>query len=81
MARRAFGNADTFETVRSILFEENKIVGAIDHDLASKRSFSLAAKVTFQRQRNVERRIEEMKTEYTGSRIYSAMRKATSLFG
>lgn len=42
----------------SLLFEEHRRVGFIDPDIANKRSFSLAAKITFQRQRNVERDIE-----------------------
>lgn len=43
----------------SLMFARHRRVGALDLDLANKRSFSLAAKVTFQRQRNVEREIEE----------------------
>lgn len=44
--------------IESLLYEENHAVGYLDHDLAQKRSFSLAAKVTFQRQRNVQRQLQ-----------------------
>lgn len=44
--------------LESILYEDQRHVGYIDPDLAAKRSFSLAAKVTFQRQRNVERALQ-----------------------
>lgn len=41
--------------LEGLAYEEARHVAHIDHDLASKRSFSLAAKITFQRQRDVER--------------------------
>ncbi len=74
MSRSAFSNLQSREAIRAILFEEYKLVGAIDHDIASKRSFSLAAKVTFQRQRNVERRIDEMQAAYPHERINKIIR-------
>lgn len=43
----------------SAMFVRNRHVGTLDLDLANKVSFSLAAKVTFQRQRNVARQIDE----------------------
>lgn len=42
----------------SLLYQQNSHVPYLDVDLATKRSFSLAAKVTFQRQRNVHRALE-----------------------
>lgn len=42
----------------SLLYQQNSHVPYLDVDLATKRSFSLAAKVTFQRQRNVRRALE-----------------------
>lgn len=42
----------------SLLYQQNSRVHYLDVDLATKRSFSLAAKVTFQRQRNVRRALE-----------------------
>lgn len=41
--------------LESLLYEQHRAVHFLDTDLANKRSFSLAAKITFQRQRNVER--------------------------
>lgn len=67
------------EEMRSLLFEEHQRVGYLDHDLASKRSFSLAAKIVFQRQRNIERRLVEMQTEYTWNRINQAILRALGL--
>lgn len=43
----------------SMMYERRRHVGRLDFDIANKRSFSLAAKITFQRQRNVEREIAE----------------------
>lgn len=43
----------------SALYQQNRSVYFLDHDLANKRSFSLAAKIAFQRQRNVERQMAE----------------------
>lgn len=45
--------------VESASYRRNRHVSYLDLDLATKRSFSLAAKATFQRQRNVQREIEE----------------------
>lgn len=44
-------------------------VEQIDYDLASKRSYSLAAKVCFQRQRNVERRLESLTQSWSYNAI------------
>ena len=55
---RAFRTALFKDTARSMLYEMEHTIWALDVDLASKRSFSMAAKLTFQRQRNVERRLE-----------------------
>lgn len=49
--------------LESIAYATNKQVNFLDVDLATKKSFSLAAKVTFQRQRNVQREIEAYATE------------------
>jgi len=57
---RAFSTALFKDTARSMLYEMEHTIWALDVDLASKRSFSMAAKLTFQRQRNVERRLELM---------------------
>lgn len=52
------------ELVEEAAYQNNRHVSYIDHDLASKRSFSLAAKVTFQRQRNVAREIDGYAREH-----------------
>lgn len=54
-------NKEWMNEVESACFEENRFVHVIDHDLWSKRSFSMAAKITFQRQRNVRRSMEGMR--------------------
>lgn len=45
--------------LEELAWKNNRIVHAIDDDLAAMRSFSHMAKITFQRQRNVEREIRE----------------------
>lgn len=55
--------------LESLLFEDERNVGAIDHDLAVYRSFSLAAKIAFQRQRNVQRRLEGMQGNWMWRRL------------
>lgn len=45
--------------IESLLYENNREVHSIDPDLAVKKSFSYMAKVTFQRQRNVEKDLQE----------------------
>lgn len=60
----------------SLMFERRRHVGVLDLDLASKRSFSLAAKVTFQRQRNVAREIEAEAEDSPWSRAQEFLRKA-----
>lgn len=52
-------NAEHRDVYTSLLFQRHRWIGYIDVDLATKRSFSLAAKVTYQRQRNVAREIAE----------------------
>lgn len=70
--RWALKNPELRAELESLVYEDNRHVGWLDHDLASKRSFSLAAKVTFQRQRNVQRRIEQDVLESSPWRRISA---------
>ncbi len=42
----------------SLLYEENKHVWALDPDLAAMKSFSMNAKICFQRQRNVQKALD-----------------------
>jgi hypothetical protein len=61
--RKALRNLLADEAARaeytSAMYARNRNVSYIDLDLATKRSFSLAAKVAYQRQRNVARQIDE----------------------
>jgi hypothetical protein len=52
--RLAMADPDLRAEIRSLLFEQHRFVDRLDPDLAGMRSFSLAAKLCFQRQRNVE---------------------------
>lgn len=55
-------------------------VGYIDPDIAVYKSFSLNAKIVFQRQRNVQRRYERLTTDYPWSRLNALLRKIASPF-
>lgn len=44
--------------IESLLFQQYKSVGGLDYDIACHKSFSLAAKIAFQRQRNVAQAME-----------------------
>lgn len=57
------------DQIKEIFREDSYYVGGIDHDIANKRSWSVAAKVTFQRQRNIERKLDQCVKEYTWNRI------------
>ena len=50
------------EKILEIALEDEFQVYSLDYDIANKRSFSLAAKVTFQRQRNRERFIKTLES-------------------
>lgn len=67
------------EVVTHLLYEEERLVGRIDPDLAVMRSFSLNAKIAFQRQRNVERRLAGMGHEYPYQRINRAIFKVLGI--
>ena len=56
----ALTNAGNRAELESLLYNQFRFIDAVDYDLATKRSFSPAAKITFQRQRLVARHIEEM---------------------
>ncbi len=51
------------DALRDLYYEQNRRVGYIDPDLAVLKSFSLNAKICFQRQRNVERQLLEVVEE------------------
>lgn len=58
LLRKAWQVPALRKEMESILYEENRYVQRIDPDLAAYRSFSLNAKITFQRQREVQRSLE-----------------------
>lgn len=47
----------------TLIYEEERNIYCLDVDIANKHSFSLAAKITFQRQRNVNRRLKLLQEE------------------
>lgn len=54
--------------VESCFYHEYRTIGRLDPDLAANRSFSLAAKVVYQRQRHVATRLSEFeKQEWIGA--------------
>lgn len=61
--RLIFGDAAVLAEIREELAEENRYVASIDPDLAVMRCFSPMAKVTFQRQRNIDRALAEAMDE------------------
>lgn len=60
------------------LEEEARWVYALDFDIANKRSWSLAAKVHEQRQRNLQRKVERLQS---GGYVAKAKREFTKKFG
>lgn len=70
LIRKALDTKQSRAELEAIVYEENRHVWVLDHDLAANRSMSLAAKFTFQRQRNVQRAIREAIQEKSG---YSRM--------
>lgn len=54
------------QELETLLFEQCSHVDYLDIDIANKRSFSPAAKIAFQRQRNVEREWERRLAGYEG---------------
>jgi hypothetical protein len=75
LLKRALMDPQKRAELRSLMFERNRHVPSIDPDIACYRSFSLNAKVTFQRQRNVERGFQEDLGESGWQRWQEAARK------
>lgn len=73
--KKVFQNQFLRNQVRDRIWEDHKHVYAIDYDLASKRSFSLAAKICYQRQRNVERELERMQRQSNWEWLRQFMKK------
>ena len=74
-ARAAWAIPSQRKVLESMIFERERGVGHIDHDLMSKKSFSLAAKVTFQRQRNVDAAMKSQIGDYSWKRTEEFLRK------
>ena len=55
--------------IETLLYEEQRNVGYLDADLACLHSMSLNARLCFQRQRNVKRRIAEMENGWQWQRL------------
>lgn len=58
------------EQVRTQYYEDHRRITYIDPDIDVYRSFSTAAKIVYQRQRDVERSIAEITTEHLTDRPY-----------
>lgn len=67
------------QQVLDMLWEDAE-VRSIDPDLAVLRSFSLNAKITFQRQRNVERRYQRLTEDWPWRRLEAFLKKITLPF-
>jgi hypothetical protein len=61
--------------------ERTTPIPAIDVDIAVHRSFSLSAKVTYQRQRNAQRKIDEMENGYLWDRFDKILSAAARVLG
>jgi hypothetical protein len=73
---RALLDPKTRQEIESILFQqEYRSVSVIDADIAVHRSFSLSAKIAFQRQRNVERHLEGMSADSPWRQVQNALQK------
>lgn len=57
------------DQITRMLYEQHKWVSYIDPDLAAYKSFSLNAKITFQRQRNVQKELDQMQYGWVWERI------------
>lgn len=62
------------EEVEGMLYQQQRSVYALDPDIAVHRSFSLNAKIAFQRHRNVARQIEDMTEGYWWNRMMDRLR-------
>lgn len=62
--RKAYGIPAVRREMESIAYESERHVPYLDPDIAAFRSFSLNAKIVYQRQRNVERALQRDWLEY-----------------
>lgn len=75
------GDAKALSELKSLFFERERTIGLVDHDLASKRSFSLAAKIAYQRERNVHRSIAELGADYHWSKLEKIGKRFSNFLG
>lgn len=61
--RLIFGDKQALAEIREELFAEYRFVPSIDPDILEMKSWSIMAKVTFQRQRNVARAMAELQND------------------
>lgn len=67
--RKLLSNAAQRAEAESVMFEDERKVGFIDPDIACARSYSLNAKIAYQRQRNVERRLQQLQNEWPWQKL------------
>lgn len=67
--RRMLSNDVNRSEVESVMFEDERKVGFIEPDIAVARSYSLNAKIAYQRQRNVERRLRQLQEEWPWQKL------------
>lgn len=70
---RGLRDAATRKRVEAMMYELERAVYQLDPDLVAKRSFSLNAKIVFQRQRNVARRLAELQEDYHYRRLSNVL--------
>lgn len=59
-AKLIFGDAQALAEIRSELYAEQRNINYVDPDIMVMKSWSPMAKIAFQRQRNVERALDEL---------------------
>lgn len=72
--RKALNTPRQRAELESILYQMHRNVHSLDHDLAANRCYSLAAKITYQRQRQVASAIDETVLEQSNYQRMTAWR-------
>lgn len=79
MWREAFRVYPELRSQQESTFFEQEKIGTIDPDIAVYRSFSMAAKIAFQKQRNVARRMDELQGVSWWHKTETLFQKITAL--
>ena len=79
MWREAFRVYPELRSQQESTFFEQEKIGTIDPDIAVYRSFSMAAKIAFQKQRNVARRMDELQGGPWWHKTETLFQKITAL--